>query len=181
MRSPPRTFVTGFREFGGFAVNPSAPLAESCGRPFEVLEVSYAAADDFLDRLADASAFDQLLMLGLRGRGTRIEVERFARNWIGDLPDVRGSVRGPAPIYHDAPDALPSTLFTSESAVASLNPSEDAGFYLCNYIYYRALRLRPDIRIGFVHVPPTEVMPLDAQRRDLTRLLVAIETPIAPA
>src|SRR4051812_6908477 len=107
-----RTFVTGFREFGGFAVNPSALLAESCGRPFELLEVSYAAVDEFLDRLATrAGAFDRLLMLGLRGRGTGMEVELFARNHVGEVPDVRGIVRGPAPIEPGGADALSSTMF----------------------------------------------------------------------
>src|SRR4051794_28815915 len=84
-----RTFVTGFTAFGGSASTPSAVLAESCGRPFELLKVSYAAVDEFLTRLASrANTFDRLLMLGLRGGGTAIEIERLARNHVGVEPDV---------------------------------------------------------------------------------------------
>jgi pyroglutamyl-peptidase len=176
------TLVTGFREFGGFAANPSALLAASCGRPFELLEVSYHAVDEFLDRLARLThSFDQLLMLGLRARGTTMDVETVARNWVGEVPDVRGAVRGPAPIEVGAPDTMPSTLFEGAPSLAPLSPSDDAGCYLCNYLYYRALRLLPAKRVGFVHVPPTAVMPLDAQRHALALLLDAIETSDATA
>ena len=182
MRAPLRTFVTGFHGFGGFAVNPSGLLAESCGRPFELLEVSYHAVDEFLDRLARSSeSFDQLLMLGLRARGTTIDVEIVARNWVGEVPDVRGAARGPAPIEVGAPDTMKSTLFDGAPSAAPLSPSDDAGCYLCNYIYYRALRLLPAKRVGFVHVPPTTVTPLDAQRLALARLLDASETSAASA
>jgi pyrrolidone-carboxylate peptidase len=182
MRAPLRTFVTGFHGFGGFAVNPSALLAESCGRPFELLEVSYHTVDEFLHRLARSSdSFDQILMLGLRARGTTMDVENVARNWVEEAPDVRRAVRGPAPIEVGAPDTMQSTLFDGAASVAPLSPGDDAGCYLCNYIYYRALRLLPAKRVGFVHVPPTTVMPLDAQRHSLARLLDAIETSAASA
>lgn len=171
-----RTLVIGFLAFGRFRVNPSALLAQSCGRPFELLEVSYAAVDGFLDRVAVAhGTFDRLLMLGLRGRGTTVELERLARNHVGAEPDVRGVTRGPAPIEPGAPDVLPTTLVC---ATPEMPPSfsDDAGCYLCNYIYYGALRRLPGKRVGFVHVPPEDVMPLDEQRRVLFRLIASVES-----
>ena len=173
MRS--RTLLTGVLAFGGLDVNPSALLAKSCGRPFELLEVSYAAVDQFLDGLASrSSSFDRLLMLGLRGCGTAIEIERLARNHVGAEPDVRREVRGPGRIDFTGPETLPTTLFDPLPA-ASVSPSDDAGCYVCNYIYYRALTNFPQLRVGFVHVPPPVVMPLEVQRPLIATLLGAIE------
>ena len=171
-----RTFVTGFTQFGGFAVNPSALLAESCARPFELLEVSFAVVDDFLERLASRpESFDRLLMLGLRAGGATIEAERLARNHVGDGPDVRGEIRGPGPVEPGGPKTLAGTLLNDDRDARPAF-SDDAGCYLCNYVYYRALRLLPDKRVGFVHVPPQEVIPIDEQRTELALLLDAIES-----
>ena len=173
---PPRTFVTGFLAFGGFDVNPSALLAQSCGRPFELLEVSFAAAAAFLDRVTAADAFDRLLMLGLNASGTTLRLERTARNHVGDTPDVGGVVRGPAPVEPLGPETLPTTLFDSTLPPARFPPSDDAGCYLCNYIYYRALRRLPHKRVGFVHVPPLDVVSFEEQRRGIAEMIAAVET-----
>jgi hypothetical protein len=200
-------------------------LAQSCGRAFELLEVTYEVVDVWFDRVERAGApFDQLLMLGLRGDGTTFYLEQFARNEIGITRDVRGVVRGPRPIEADGPPLLAGTLFTGPAGPFPLSPvhggegrgegpipeysqrsfrqkpltpalspeyrgegverlvgastyacSDNAGCYLCNYVYYRALRRFPGKRVGFVHVPPLEVVPLDAQRERLMRLLNALE------
>ena len=166
-----RTLVTGFLAFQGFDVNPSALLAQSSGRPYELIDVSFDAAETFLERLAAShGAYDRVLMLGVRGSGALIEVERLARNHVGPELDVRGEVRGPGPIEPGAPATLPTTLFDPASTAAT-SFSDDAGCYLCNYIYYRALRRFPRSRVGFVHVPPLDVVPLEAQQRHLASLL----------
>lgn len=170
----PRTLVTGFTAFGRFGVNPAALLASALQRPFELLEVSFAAVDDFLDRRARDDAFDRLLMLGVAADRDVIKLEQFARNHVGDSPDVRGEIRGPAPIDPAGPATLPSTLFALTPAT-SFAASDDAGCYLCNYAYYRALQRLPHKRIGFVHVPPLDALPLEAQHEALRRLLNAIE------
>lgn len=176
---PPRIFVTGFLPFGDHAVNPSALLAESCGRPFEVLEVSFAAVDRFLTRLASGPfPPDVLLMLGLRGGGTTIDLEVVARNHVGAAPDMRGETRGPGPIDPDGRELLTTTLVDAlpPTVTGFFSASDDAGCYLCNYIYYRALRLLPaPRRVGFVHVPPPEAMPFDEQRHRLLHVLAAAE------
>ena len=177
-----RTFVTGFAAFGRFTVNPAALLAQSLGRRFEVLEVAFAAVDDFVERLAADDSFDRLLMIGVAGDREIIKLERLATNTIGEGADVRGMVRGPGPIEPAAPQVLISTLFEPPPQIP-LATSDDAGCYLCNYAYYRALRRLPHRRIGFVHVPPLEAMSMEAQRSAMTRLIEAIEfdqPPLAP-
>ena|SRR5687768_10369278 len=170
-----RTLVTGFLGFGRFIMNPSAELARTCGRQFELLEVSYAAADAFVASLHTRN-FDRFLMLGVCGHATRPKLERVARNRVNGDSDVSGVVRGPGPIDQTAPDVLTSTLLIDGLCDAS----DDAGAYLCNYLFFRvaqALQASHEMRFGFLHVPPADVMPLDAQRAALERLLDQVEQP----
>ena len=170
-----RLLVTGFLPFGGFDVNPSALLSASCGRRHELIEVAFDAVDTFVDRIVSADGFDTLLMFGMRSRGaTGFELERRALNVISPRPDTRHHVRGPAPIDPDGPPELASTLFTSPQLPVG-RFSDDAGRYLCNYAYYRALRALPNKRIGFVHVPPIDVMPIEEQRDALKQLIHHVE------
>ena len=125
-----RTLVTGFLPFRGFSVNPSALLAQSCGRSFELLEVAYEAVDGWLDRIEAAGGeFDQLVMIGLRGDGNSFYLEQLARNEIGATPDVRGVVRGPGPIEPDGPAQVTGTLFdTAPLCVVATMSSRPSAF-----------------------------------------------------
>src|SRR3954468_8064715 len=107
-----RTLVTGFLAFEGFDVNPSALLAQSCGRPFELIEVSYAAADEFIATL-DASRFDRLLLIGVAGRSSKMRIETTARNIIGARRDVRGGSQEVRKIDAVGPAVLHGNLWTS--------------------------------------------------------------------
>jgi pyroglutamyl-peptidase len=174
-----RILLTGFLGFGAFQTNPSAALAQHSGRPHRLLEVSFHAVDRFIDRL-DGDV-DVLLMLGVSAHVTTLRVERLAHNRIGDSPDVRGVVRGPAAIEPGGRDALESTLWTPAIRQSfqgdGMQLSDDAGAYLCNYAYYRALRrVPPDVRVGFVHVPPVHVLPMEQQCSSLRRLLQVVES-----
>jgi pyroglutamyl-peptidase len=157
-----RLLVTGFGPFLDHTANPSQALAESCGAPFVVLEVSYRSVIGFIESL-DASSFDALLSIGLADKAEAAQFETVGRNFVGATPDVRGEVFGPGVIDPTGPPAIASTLWhgldTSEAV-----PSADAGGYLCNYLLYLALRRFPQRRVGFLHVPPFEVMHADRQR-----------------
>lgn len=169
-------FVTGFGPFLGNDDNPSAALAESCGLPFRVLPVTFRAVEEFL---ASAPEFDALLMLGLASgeQDPRMRLEMVARNVIGPTPDAEGVVGGPGPIAPFASRQLGATLFRTRELVAESarwRPSVDAGSYLCNYSLFRALMTWPGQAVGFLHVPPVEVMPLEAQRAALADVIAHI-------
>ena len=70
-----------------------------------------------------------------------------------------------------------SPEFSIESATR--RPSDDAGDYLCNYIYYSALRKFDGAgkQIGFLHVPPLDKLPLEHQLVELQQILMEIEAP----
>jgi len=172
-----RTLVTGYGPFLNVTENPTTILARESGRPHQVLEVAFEAADEFLASV-DPNSFDRLVMLGVAKGRPKINPELFARNHIGNAKDVRGNDRFGL-IDPEQPLLLASTLWTAE-VIAAMYPrpvaaSYDAGSYLCNYLSFRALCCFPQKRVGFLHVPHHDDMPLDRQAEVIRGLLDRIE------
>jgi pyroglutamyl-peptidase len=170
--------VTGFGPFGSVRENPSATLARESGQLFEVLEVSYAAVDDFIASL-DPETFGSLIMLGVASSRKTMSLELFARNYRRGT-DVKGE-SSDGLIDESAPLLQASTLWTADVAsdlVVSepklLGTSLDAGAYLCNYIAFKALRRFPEKPVGFVHVPLPEVIPFERQAKVLTDIFARV-------
>ncbi|HXH62231.1 MAG TPA: hypothetical protein VNI20_12850 [Fimbriimonadaceae bacterium] len=169
-----RLFVTGFGAFLNHGENPSAVLAERSGRPHAVLEVSYTGVDDFLEEL-DGGEFDAWLQIGLAAKAETMLMENVGRNKIGPIPDARDEEHGPGPIDAAGPSAVGATLWQGVAVESEeVKASVDAGGYLCNYLLYRGLRQFPEKRIGFLHVPPFSVMPLERQVEALSRIIEEI-------
>ncbi|AIE84068.1 Pyroglutamyl-peptidase I [Fimbriimonas ginsengisoli Gsoil 348] len=159
--------------------NPSAILAEGTGRPFRILEVAFEAVDEFLASL-DPASFDRLVLMGVATGRTQITPELFARNQIGHTRDVRGNDRF-GPIDPAAPLLLEGTLWIESSMVElfpnpDLKISLDAGSYLCNYSYFRALQRFPQKQIGFLHVPQPAKIPLERQQKLVSSLIEHVES-----
>jgi pyroglutamyl-peptidase len=175
---PERTLVTGFGPFLDVTDNPSAQLAEKLGLPYHVLEVSYEAVEEFLANL-DASSFDRLLMLGVAKGRAHLCAELFARNTYGSVLDTSGNARSGA-IDESQPLLLESTLFGAESLaqVLSTHPnlrtSLDAGAYLCNFTYFKALARFPSKRVGFLHVPDFEKISFEEQLEVIRAVLAGV-------
>ena len=141
--------------------------------------MSYDAVDEYLASL-DASGYDRILLMGVAANREHLSLEMFARNWIGTTKDVRGKAElGSIATGH--PLLLDSTLWTAEIASKLvfedrlLRVSLDAGSYLCNYIYYRALERFTSKRVGFLHVASQAKISLELQKLSLQRILEAIE------
>ncbi len=172
-------FVTGFGAFGHVTDNPSAKLARLCGRSYQVLDVSFEAADAFLDDLGP-SKLKWLLLLGVAAGRDHFSLELFARNWIGGAKDIHEQgLEGL--IEEGAPLLLESNLWSPElvSQIVMTDPftkvSMDAGDYLCNYIYYRAMQKLPNVLVGFLHVPTESHIGFDVQQQMLQKILAEIE------
>lgn len=174
-----KILVTGFDSFGSFSSNPSRLLAETCGRPFQVLEVSYQVIDSWIESI-DPNSFDRLLHMGVDGGAVRLEYETVAHNVIGHSSDVRGHRPRRKRIERGGPWKAGSTLWHPHLRKLKDEPgmalSRNAGSYLCNYVLYRSLRAFPGKAVGFLHVPPLSRMPLDEQKCQLERLLVLLES-----
>jgi pyrrolidone-carboxylate peptidase len=173
--------ITAFTAFGPFGINPSVEIARGVRGAlwpgdetvaFEELEVCFAAVDELVERLLrDPPPF--WLMFGVAGNASLPRLERVARNRVGSAPDVRGHTRGPGPIDPDLPDSIGGTLFDpAVPAPEGVVDSDDAGDYLCNYVYWMA-NTRLSVPCGFVHVAPLDRVPAEAQ---IERIADALRT-----
>jgi pyroglutamyl-peptidase len=162
----PRLLVTGFGPFPGMPRNPSGAVARlvAADRRWArngvsakalVLPTTYAAIER---ELAPAlRKVDAVLMIGVAGRSRRLRVESRAVNRASPLlPDAGGSRPGDAALAGSAGRAsdqgpIPAALAVLRSAGLPSRPSQDAGRYLCNAAYFRALA--EPTPVLFIHIP----------------------------
>ena len=178
-----RVLLIGFGPFPGAPVNPSELLVKSLARRrrpaftevdrrTHVFATTYAAVDRDLPKLLAAGP-DVVLMFGLAGRRRQVCIETRARNAISLLfPDASGhrpergviapgksaARRGAAPFA--------SLLGAVRARAVPARLSRDAGRYLCNYAYWRALERAHAGRplVQFVHIPRVAVGPRRQRR-----------------
>jgi pyroglutamyl-peptidase len=186
-----RVLLTGFGPFPGAPSNPSAALVKALARrrrpalagmqrSTHVFATAYASIDHDLPKLF-ASHPDVVLMFGLAGRRRQLCIETRARNAVSVLfPDVSGhrpprgvltsgdrtALKGRAPFGR--------LLGAVRASAVPARLSRDAGRYLCNYAYWRALQRARGGRplVQFVHIPPVEPKgrPMRPSHRRLPRL-----------
>ena len=170
-----RVLITGFGPFPGAPFNPSAALAKALARrrrpalagierSTHVFATTYASVDRDLPKLfAQKQKPDIVLMFGVAGRRRQLCIETRARNAVSLLfPDAGGyrprhgviKLRGPAALTGNAP-------FARLAGAVGTRLSRDAGRYLCNYVYWRALEQVRGARplVQFVHIPPVDAKP----------------------
>jgi pyroglutamyl-peptidase len=167
-----RVLITGFGPFPGAPFNPSAVLAKTLARRcrpafaaldrrVHIFETAYGSVDRELPKLL-AQKPDIVLMFGVAGRRRQLCVETRARNALSVLfPDAGGyrpqkgliDSRRPSTLMGNAPFAR--LLGAARTRTRASRLSRDAGRYLCNYVYWRALEhLRPDgPLVQFIHIP----------------------------
>jgi pyroglutamyl-peptidase len=178
-----RVLLIGFGPFPGAPLNPSALLVKSLARrrrpafaeivrTTHVFATTYAAVDRDLPRLLSAGP-DIVLMFGVAGRRRHLCIETRARNAISLLfPDASGyrprqgiiAPGEPAALRSAAPFARLLGAVRASTVPALL--SRDAGRYLCNYAYWRALERSRDGRplVQFVHIPGVSLGPRRQRR-----------------
>ena len=188
-----RVLITGFGPFPGAPFNPSAALAKALARrrrpalagierATHVFATTYASVDRDLPKLF-AQKPDVVLMFGVAGRRRQLCIETRARNAVSLLfPDASGyrplrgviKLHGPAVLTGNAPFAR-----LAGAAGPRARLSRDAGRYLCNYVYWRALEQVRGTRplVQFVHIPPVGTKPRRRSSRPptLAQLLKSAE------
>ena len=168
-----RILVTGFGRFPGASTNPTTALATRiahAGRRrgldciAHVFATTYAEVDRELPALIARHRPDAILMFGLAARRRHVSIEVFARNRISTwFPDAAGVVPPRAAIAAGAGARVRGQAPFSQLLAAARGTrvktilSRDAGNYLCNYVYWRALETAAakdgPRRVVFVHVP----------------------------
>ncbi|KAH8048433.1 pyroglutamyl-peptidase [Aureococcus anophagefferens] len=165
----PRVHWTGFGKFHGVADNPSATLAEQVAAKFaddswEVVEVSGEAARD----AALNGATPTSSSTSASPWTTRTSRSSAAPTTTRRSAATASGWRRRAKISADSPFGAPSpTPLDVEAAAAkakdlgfSVDVSDDAGRFVCNYLYYCSLERRPCV---FVHVPSFDKLGLEDQ------------------
>jgi pyroglutamyl-peptidase len=164
--------ITGFGPFPGAPVNPSAMLAKALARrrrpafatldrSLHVFATRYSSVDRELPKLM-AQKPDIVLLFGVAGRRHDLCVETQARNAISLLfPDAsrhrpqQGVIEKGAPAVLKGNAPFPKLVGAAKTRFAASRLSRDAGRYMCNYVFWRALEHARDggPLIQFVHIP----------------------------
>lgn len=183
--------VTGFRPFGGHAVNPTQGLMGRLegvpGVAAAVLPVEWEGVETAFAGLVARHRPAAVLSFGLSAPADRIQVERFALN-LDDaaLPDASGEVRRGRPIAGEGPAAyrsgLPVEAMVDALAAAGIPAaaSAHAGTYVCNHLFYVARHRFPALPAGFVHVPQEAPGEGGASLERAARILIEVARKVAP-
>jgi pyroglutamyl-peptidase len=163
--------ITGFEPFAGATVNPSQEIARNLhGRLIArhrvvgaLLPCVFGAALDELKAQLRTVKPALVIAVGQAGGRAEITPERVALN-VDDarIPDNAGAQPVDRAIVRGGPAAYWSTLPVKAIAAAlhgrgvPAGVSQTAGTFVCNHVFYglmHALRRRPGVRAGFIHVP----------------------------
>lgn len=172
MTGKPKILITGFSAFPGAPENPtqvlvslfdqhSAELEASADITAALLPTEYAYVEAEFMVLMNRVNPDIALHFGLDQQATGFTLEQTARNICNiERLDNAGAAPKSPEIDPKGPANLPGNLpllgIRRALADASLpvEMSEDAGGYVCNYLFYRSRQLaRENTLSGFIHVP----------------------------
>ena len=167
-----RVVLTGFEPFGGSDVNSSWETAARVeqlapiGVELEVVQlpVSFKRAGEAIREILQTKRPDVLVMLGQRGKGQSVDIERIAVNLMDSAnPDNDGFCPQEQRIADDGASAYFSNIpvKTLRDALVSrgipAKVSNSAGLYVCNSTYYNALdeifKYSLQVKAVFVHLP----------------------------
>jgi pyroglutamyl-peptidase len=161
-----KILITSFGPFNDFEENPSNQVMNllkekvsstwDCLINWHTLDVSYSYVDQF-ENLISKDNFDLVLHLGVATNDSLLRFELIAKNECSGK-DVQG--RDPEKRYIDKEngDLVSSFDINILNKLQLKHPnkirfSNDAGTYLCNYLYYKSLLIfRNNSSVLFVHI-----------------------------
>ena len=188
--------VTGFGPFGEHKVNASwmavkelerlwedrSPELKSYALKTREVRVAYSYVLNSLDRIYEECCPNLCVHVGVSPYST-ITLERRGKNQGYRHLDVDGRRPFTGTCVENAPEEI-ATQFDLEGVCEALSGrqgvefdiSEDAGRYLCDFIYYKSLHMNK-CPVLFVHVPPLDKPYTDKQMgqalKDLLEVLVS--------
>jgi len=156
--------VTAFGPFSNFKRNPSEMVLEyvrqqgrgdSLVTEWAVLPVAFGAIDRFIAGIPRRK-YDVIIHTGVSSGSKKPSIELCASNRVQGR-DVHG-VELEGPIETKGPALLTSRLVSHLRdglccGKRDIESSEDAGAYLCNYVYYKSLRrFGSQSGVAFLHL-----------------------------
>ena len=163
--------VTGFKPFGNYNINPSELIAENLngttidgakivGISLEVeWNISYNKTLEAIERYDPCA----VVSIGLAPKSSLIRLEKLAVNlrWNERFPFIRYIQKGSPPLLATDVNLHEISVDMKKENISS-RVSYFAGFYLCNYLFYRLLDYKeknnPELKVMFIHVPPLDEM-----------------------
>lgn len=190
-----KTFlITGFEPFGGDATNNSWEIAqEVCkkwaeeGNPIvqvvcERLPVSWSKTKGSLEEAVTKHNPQYLLSLGLASEIPCLRFEQIARNEAiavtdNDSKTFAKNQKTTVALAAKKPIVIPSTLpqeWLMTEFPADITTSDNAGGYLCNYVFFQNMINFPQIETkGFIHV--CNAFNIEATKRAINILFQMIQ------
>lgn len=172
-----KILLTGFEPFLNYTENSSWVVAEQvatrgvvgCDVVTERMPVSFSRVGDALRKAVEKHCPDIIIMLGQSASSDSVRLERVALNMMDSkMGDNDGFRPDEEPIYKGEENALFTSLAIKQLCESireqgiAVKISNSAGLYVCNCIYYEALRLckeHPAMRAQFVHLPMYDGQP----------------------
>ncbi|HSV39319.1 MAG TPA: pyroglutamyl-peptidase I [Nocardioidaceae bacterium] len=151
-----KILVTGFEPFGGDDENASGTAVLALRDVVTgILPVEFGTAAGHLHSLIEEHRPSVAVCVGEAGLRTQVSVERRARNLVdARIPDNAGRQPRGEVIDPTRGEWLETTFDVGRIAavVDGVAVSEDAGLFVCNEVYFRALN-ELQVPVLFVHVP----------------------------
>jgi pyroglutamyl-peptidase len=172
-KNPSELVIKAWIEQGVVQKNPNFTIT------FEIIPVSYSSVDEFQE-IWKNDHYDLIVHLGVASNETKMRLEVLAQN-LKSGKDIDGVEPKSIPIIQGAQDAKTQIQFSILNQLCEKYPSKirisnDAGTYLCNYIYYQSItRAKWGTKVLFIHIADfinnSEAVNLEDQTNMLTDLL----------
>lgn len=155
-----RILVTAFEPYGGNDTNISQKVLDAIQADVAklLLPVSFRRAPEVLNEAINQFQPGVIIAMGQATEGDKIRLERLAINMMDSAKgDNDGYIPDEEIICPEAPLALKTTLPVKPLCADCINAglptivSSSAGLYVCNRIYFEALRHTTNSL--FVHIP----------------------------
>ena len=145
-----KTVITYFEPFGGKKINASKEVVLALKTPFEKisLPVSWKRTLPILNEIMESNP-RYLFMVGEAGDYSDVTVELVARNICSGV-DEDGVKKDKDRILRATPKILKTNFDVDNIPFTN---SDNAGRFLCNYVYYISLLRSEVTKIIFIHVP----------------------------
>lgn len=171
-----RILVTAFEPFGGNDTNISQRVLDAIQADVAklLLPVSFRRAPEVLNEAIEQFLPEVIISMGQAAEGDKIRLERLA---INIMDSAKGDNDGYFPdeeiICNEAPLALKTALPVKQLCADCINAglptkvSNSAGLYVCNRIYFEALRHTTNSL--FVHIPKN--MDVETAKQTINQLI----------
>ena len=155
-----RILVTAFEPYGTNDTNISQKVLDAIQADVTklLLPVSFRRAPEVLNEAIEQFQPDVIISMGQAAEGDKIRLERLAINMMDSAKgDNDGYIPNEELICPEAPFALKTALPVKSLCADCINAglptmvSNSAGLYVCNRIYFEALRHTTNSL--FVHIP----------------------------